>query len=93
MIFGLTESEANLAAAIARGDTPNEVAEARGISLATVRSQLASIYTKTAARRQSELVSLLARVSIRPEYELRRWNTKMAGPVIQTDDAIGDGSI
>jgi DNA-binding CsgD family transcriptional regulator len=66
MIFGLTETEAHVAAAIARGDTPNEIAEARGISLATVRSQLASIYTKTAARRQSELVSLLARVSILP---------------------------
>ena len=66
MIFGLTETEANVAAAIARGDTPSEIAEARGISLATVRSQLASIYTKTAARRQSELVSLLARVSILP---------------------------
>jgi DNA-binding CsgD family transcriptional regulator len=66
MIFGLTESEANVAAAIAHGDAPNDIAETRGISLATVRSQLASIYAKTAARRQSELVSLLARVSILP---------------------------
>jgi DNA-binding CsgD family transcriptional regulator len=66
VIFGLTESESNVAAAIARGDTPNDIAEARGISLATVRSQLASIYAKTTARRQSELISLLARVSILP---------------------------
>ena len=65
-MFGLTAAEAQLALAIARGETPAGVARTRGVALATVRSQLASVLGKTQTRRQAELVALLARVSILP---------------------------
>ena len=65
-MFGLTLAEAHLALQIARGETPADIAEARGVALATVRSQLASVLAKTKTRRQAELVALLARVSILP---------------------------
>ena len=63
-IFGLTPAEARLAALLAAGATPAEVAQVQEVSIATVRSQLASIYAKTRTHRQAELVSLISRLSI-----------------------------
>jgi DNA-binding CsgD family transcriptional regulator len=65
-IFGLTAAEARLAQLIARGDAPTEIAQAHGLSLATVRSQLASVFDKTQTRRQAELVALVTQLSILP---------------------------
>jgi DNA-binding CsgD family transcriptional regulator len=65
-MFSLTPSEARLALRIGAGETPSEIAENGTASLATVRSQLASIFAKTQTRRQAELVALLARVAILP---------------------------
>ena len=65
-IFGLTAAEARLARLIARGDAPTEIAQAHGLSLATVRSQLASVFDKTQTRRQAELVALVTQLSILP---------------------------
>src|SRR5918911_2347936 len=63
-MFGLTAAEAKLSVQIARGESPAEIAESNEVSIATVRSQLASAFAKTETRGQSELVALLARVSI-----------------------------
>jgi DNA-binding CsgD family transcriptional regulator len=65
-MFGLTAAEADLAIRIARGETPADIAQEKKITIATVRSQLASVLAKTRTKRQAELVSLLARVSILP---------------------------
>jgi DNA-binding CsgD family transcriptional regulator len=58
-LFGLTRGEAQLALALARGERLRDLAEQRGVSLETVRTQLRSIFLKTDVRRQSELVLLL----------------------------------
>ncbi len=63
-LFGLTIAEARLAAGMAAGFTPKEMAAKTRVSTSTVRSQLGSIFGKTQTHRQAELVSLLARVSI-----------------------------
>jgi DNA-binding CsgD family transcriptional regulator len=55
-----------LAVQITRGDTPADIARETGVSIATVRSQLASVFAKTQTGRQAELVALLARVAILP---------------------------
>lgn len=65
-IFGLTPAEARLAVQIAAGDTLAQYADAIGISVATARSQLSSIFAKTQTARQAELVALLARISMLP---------------------------
>lgn len=57
--YSLTRSEAHLAHALASGDTLEAIAEKRGVSRNTIKSQLHSIFAKTNTSRQSELVSLL----------------------------------
>lgn len=57
--FGLTPAEAALAWEIVRSGGRQNAAVNRGISVATARSQLTSIFDKTGVRRQAELVRLL----------------------------------
>jgi DNA-binding CsgD family transcriptional regulator len=57
--YGLTPAEASLAWEIVRSGGRKSAAEHRGISVATARSQLTSIFDKTGVRRQAELVRLL----------------------------------
>jgi DNA-binding CsgD family transcriptional regulator len=59
-LYNLTSAEARIAAALAAGERPHEIAGRTGVKIATIRSQLASIYAKTGTRRQSELVRLLS---------------------------------
>ncbi len=63
-IFGLTGAEAKLAIRIPFGETPAEIARDLGVSVATIRCQLASIFAKTQTRRQTELAILIMRVAI-----------------------------
>ncbi len=65
-IFGLTGAEAKLAIRIPFGETPAEIARDLGVSVATIRCQLASIFSKTQTRRQTELATLIMRVAILP---------------------------
>lgn len=60
--FDLTPHEARVAAAMARGDTIDMIAERHGVAAETVRSQLKTVFAKTGTRRQAELVALLARL-------------------------------
>jgi DNA-binding CsgD family transcriptional regulator len=59
-VFGLTPAEARLASIIAQGRSPEQAAEALGISRATARNQIKAIFGKTDTHRQSELVALLS---------------------------------
>ncbi|MER8805754.1 MULTISPECIES: helix-turn-helix transcriptional regulator [Mesorhizobium] len=65
-MFGLTGAETHLAVRLAKGYTPLEIAESCALSRTTIRTQLASLFAKTETRRQAELVTLLARVSVLP---------------------------
>jgi DNA-binding CsgD family transcriptional regulator/PAS domain-containing protein len=58
-LFGLTSAEASLASEIAGGMSLAEIADARNISRHTVRNQLKSIFAKTGARAQADLVRLV----------------------------------
>ena len=60
--FGLTPAEARLAVALAAGDTLQDYAALRAVSLNAVRFLLKGIFRKTGATSQAQLVALLARL-------------------------------
>lgn len=66
-MFDLTPKEAALAAALASGRALGDVARANGVSILTVRTQLAHLFRKTDTRQQSQLVSLLLAVEPLPQ--------------------------
>lgn len=57
--FGLTESEADVALALARGRSLREIAGVRGVAIDTIRSHLRTVFSKTGTRRQASLVVLI----------------------------------
>jgi DNA-binding CsgD family transcriptional regulator len=59
-IFGLSRSEAKLAAVIAAGYSPQEAAARLGIARETARNQLKAVFAKTGTHRQGELIALLS---------------------------------
>ncbi len=59
-LYDLTPAEARLARNLANGLSPDDIAVQTGITIATVRSQLKSLFTKLGVNRQAQLVSLLA---------------------------------
>ena len=65
-IFHLTPTESRVATMLAGGATLAEAAEAQGVSVATVRTQLKAIFAKTHTHRQAELVMLISRLSALP---------------------------
>ena len=56
-------AEVRLAAAVFEGQTLAEAAEAFGLSVNTIRYQLARIFDKTGVSRQAELVKLMMRLA------------------------------
>jgi DNA-binding CsgD family transcriptional regulator len=62
-LFGLTAAEAEVARALAGGATKSTVALARGISEATVRTQVRAVLAKTGAANLRDLERLLAGLS------------------------------
>ena len=58
-LFGLTPAEATLATLLAQGADLDEAAAELGVRRNTARSQLQSIFMKTNAKRQSELVRMI----------------------------------
>lgn len=68
-LFGLSQREAEVAAALCSGRTLDELAAERGTSINTIRTQLKSVFTKTGTSRQADLVSLLL---ASPAYFLAR---------------------
>lgn len=59
--YCLTRAETRLAVDLLRDLSLANIAELRGLSLETIRSQLKSVFAKTQTNRQSELSALLAR--------------------------------
>ncbi|RYD44700.1 MAG: helix-turn-helix transcriptional regulator [Sphingomonadales bacterium] len=60
--FGLTPAEARLAVALAAGDTVQDYAALRAVSVNAVRFLLKGIFRKTGVTTQAQLVALLARL-------------------------------
>jgi len=58
-LYQLTPAEAELVRLIAEGNSLEEVAEQRGVTMNTVRSQLKQVFSKTDTSRQGELVHLV----------------------------------
>ena len=66
-LFRLSRAEARLAMGLLKGLSAAECAAQSGVGVATIRSQLHSIFSKTGVRRQAQLVALLSRVpALRP---------------------------
>jgi len=61
-IYGLSGAEAALALDLLHGLSPAEAAAKRGVAISTVRTQLANTLTKTGAKRQSDLIRLVAAI-------------------------------
>lgn len=59
VVYGLTPTEAAVAAALARGHSLSEIAARKDIAVDTVRKQLQSIFQKTGTHRQAALVHRL----------------------------------
>lgn len=59
-LFDLTPAEARVASGVAEGLTPDQIAARQDVTVATVRSQIKSIFAKTGSNRQSQLAALLA---------------------------------
>jgi DNA-binding CsgD family transcriptional regulator len=56
----MTQAEAEIAVAIGDGQSLNEIAASRKVSIHTVRNQVKSTLSKAGARRQADLVRLVA---------------------------------
>jgi DNA-binding CsgD family transcriptional regulator len=62
-VFGLTKGEARVANRLMCGRSLTEIAQAHGVEIGTVRSQVKSIFAKTQTSRQAELVALMTRLA------------------------------
>ena len=62
--YGLTEAESDLALALDRGTTLPDIAERRGVSITTIRTQLYSLMAKLDVNHQTALVRLLRQYRI-----------------------------
>lgn len=59
-LFDLTPAEAAVAVGVARGRTPAQLAQDHGVSVTTIRTQLAAVFGKMGVKRQAELAGALA---------------------------------
>jgi len=65
-VYHLSPAEARLAEQLVAGLTPKGAAQASGVTVATIRTQLRNLFAKTGCSRQSELVTLVLRLAGRP---------------------------
>lgn len=63
-LFDLTPAEARVARSVASGKSTNALSAELGISRETVRSHLKRAFAKTSTTRQSELASLISKLSV-----------------------------
>jgi DNA-binding CsgD family transcriptional regulator len=68
-VFGTTKAEARIANRLLCGESLQEIAEATGVSIGTVRSQMKALFVKTETHRQAELVALLTRLAMISEED------------------------
>jgi pimeloyl-ACP methyl ester carboxylesterase/DNA-binding CsgD family transcriptional regulator len=69
--LGLTAAEARLTAKLLQGLSISDSAAALNVSVLTARTHLKNIFSKTGARRQSELIRLMTDLSRFPERGVR----------------------
>ncbi len=62
-LFELTSAETDITKKLVTGLSLNEIAEARSTSVQTVRSQLKSVFSKTGAKSQPEIIRLALKAS------------------------------
>jgi DNA-binding NarL/FixJ family response regulator len=62
--FGFSPAEARVAAALARGCAPAEIAEELGVRMTTIRTQLSAILRKLDVERQADVVRLISRTPV-----------------------------
>lgn len=62
-LFALTGAEIRVVRALLAGRTPRQAATAFGVSVTTVRSQMARVFEKTGASGQAELSRLMTRIA------------------------------
>ena len=84
--FQLTRAEARLAAHLLSGASLTEAADKLGVAHNTVRSQLRAVFEKTRARRQADLVRLLASHLFLRRLFVRQ-NENKSPCLIRSDDA------
>jgi DNA-binding CsgD family transcriptional regulator len=58
-IYSLTVAEAEIALGLAGGQSRQEIAHGRGVTIETLRAQIKSIYQKTGCSREAELILLV----------------------------------
>ncbi|MEO0368932.1 MAG: alpha/beta fold hydrolase [Pseudomonadota bacterium] len=58
--YGLTEAELEIAKGLYQNQSLNMIAEERGRSIRTVRTQLANVFEKTSASSQTELIGMIS---------------------------------
>lgn len=63
-LYGLTAAECQVALLLAQGATVAEIAEGRRTTLETTRYQVKQVLAKTGSRRQSDVVSLVLRLTL-----------------------------
>lgn len=61
--FRLTPAEADISIRLAAGQSRQDIAAARGVSVETLKVQLRSIYDKTGCNRESQLVRIVGLIS------------------------------
>jgi len=64
-VFGLTPTEAQVARLLASGQRPEEIAATMGVAPTTIAFHLRNAFSKTATRRQAELVALVLALPLR----------------------------
>lgn len=62
-LFDLTPAEARVARDLTTGETAEEIASKRGVSVNTIRTHVRGVLEKTGCRRQAEVVALLGGLS------------------------------
>ena len=62
-LYTLTTAEADVVMRLAAGETPAQIAAARGTAIDTVRSQLKATLSKMGANRQAGLMALVSRLN------------------------------
>lgn len=60
-LYGLTDAEARLAAALTDGSSLDEIATSTGVSIPTLRTHLKRVMSKAGVNRQGELIRLVLR--------------------------------
>ena len=66
ILFGLTPAQQRVATAPLDGLSPGDIAEAHGVSVATVRTQVQAVFSRVGVQRQADLMRILGAAAALP---------------------------